>query len=486
MCERHTRSTPAREALSRRELIATGAAAGLLAATLARPRAANAQQAPRANLVLLKGGTVLTMDRALGDFPVADVLIDGPRIAAVGTNLQASGAEVIESENMIVMPGFIDTHRHMWEGQIRQVLPDIMLPEYLRTILGKYGTAYRPQDAYIGDLLSALSALDAGVTTLLDWSHIQTTPEHTDAVIKALQESGVRAVFAYGMPQTGKPWWVDAASHKYPGDIKRLRSQYFNSDDQLLTLALAASGGFGNVEIAKKEWDAAREVGARITIHASGKDALVKLAQGVKLGDDTTYVHCGLWSDTDFKMCADSGGTVSFSPGTELVMGINNPPIQQAINVGIRPSLSADAETNAPNDMFTEMRLTLASQNAMLMVRRDGGEQNLPKRLTARDALEFATIEGAKANGLAAKVGSLTPGKQADVVCLHKDRINVLPVNDPVGAVVLGMDTGNVDTVFVAGKAKKRGGMLLGVDLKRIAAEAIASRDYLAAKVRAG
>ena len=219
---------------------------------------------------------------------------------------------------------------------------------------------------------------------------------------------------------------------------------------------------------------------------SSGKDAITKLASGVKLGSDTTYVHCGGWNDTEWKMVADSGGTVSFSPGTEMVMGIINPPIQQALDAGLRPSLSADAETNAPNDMFTEMRLALASQNAMLMVRRDRGEQNLPKRLTVRDALEFATIEGAKANGLAAKVGSLTPGKQADVICLRKDRINVMPVNDPVGAVVLGMDTSNVDTVFVAGKAKKRNGELLGVDLKRVAAEAIASRDYLAAKVRAG
>ena len=488
MCDHvaHTSVTHDRD-ISRRQLI-EGGAAGLVAASLvaAVVRPARAQQAPRSDRVLLKGATVLTMDRALGDFAQADVLIDGARIGAVGPNLQATGAEVIEAGNMIVLPGFIDTHRHMWEGQIRNVLPDIMLQEYLRTILGKYGTAYRPEDAYIGDLVSALSALDAGVTTLLDWSHIQTTPEHTDAVIKALRDSGARAVFGYGMPQTGKPWWADTSRHKYPGDIARLRKQYFNSDDQLLTLALAASGGFGNVEIAAKEWGAARGVGARVTIHLSGKDAITKLASGVKLGSDTTYVHCGGWNDTEWKMVADSGGTVSFSPGTEMVMGIINPPIQQALDAGLRPSLSADAETNAPNDMFTEMRLALASQNAMLMVRRDRGEQNLPKRLTVRDALEFATIEGAKANGLAAKVGSLTPGKQADVICLRKDRINVMPVNDPVGAVVLGMDTSNVDTVFVAGKAKKRNGELLGVDLKRIAAEAIASRDYLAAKVRAG
>jgi cytosine/adenosine deaminase-related metal-dependent hydrolase len=484
MCDRIARkSVKHQQDITRRQLI-EGTAAGLVAASFAAAviRPANAQQAPRSDRVLLKGATVLTMDRTLGDFGQADVLIDGARIGAVGPNLQATDAEVIDAGNMIVMPGFVDTHRHMWEGQIRQILPDAVIREYVGTILGRYGAAYRPQDAYLGDLVSALSALDAGVTTLLDWSHIQTTPEHTDAVIKALQDSGVRAVFAYGMPGGVKPWWEDSSGHKYPGDIARLRRQYFNSDDQLLTLALAASGA--NPDVIVKEWGAARDVGARITIHAGG--AISRIASAVKLGPDTTYVHCGRWSDTEWKMVADSGGTISLSPFPELIMGSQRPPIQEALDVGIRPSLSADAETNAPNDLFSQMRATLAAHNAMILERRDRGEKELPKRLTARDVLEFATIEGAKANGLAAKVGSLTPGKQADVICLRKDRINVMPVSDPVGAVVLGMDTGNVDIVFVAGKVKKRNGQLVGVDLKRLAADAVASRDYLNAKVKGG
>ncbi len=465
--------------ISRRQLLG-GTAAGLAAASAAAAvvRPAAAQPAARSDRVLLKGGTVLTMDRTLGDFAAADVLIDGARIAAIGPNLQAGGAEIIDAGHMIVMPGFVDTHRHMWEGQIRQILPDGGIREYVRTVLDGYGTAYRPQDAYIGDLLSALSAIDAGVTTLLDWSHIQTTPEHTDAVVKALQDSGARAVFAYGMP-AGKPWWEDTSRHKYPGDISRLRRQYFNSDDQLLTLALAASGA--NPEIAAKEWAAARDVGARITIHANA--TIGKIASAVKLGPDTTYVHCAHWDDTAWKMVADSGGTVSFSPVSETIMGSQISPIQQALDVGIRPSLSADAETNAPNDLFSQMRAALISHNAMIIDRRDRGEKDLPKRLTARDVLEFATIEGAKANGLAAKIGSLVPGKQADIICLRKDRINVMPVKDPVGAVVLGMDTGNVDTVFIAGKARKRHGVLVGIDLKRIASEAVASQNYLASKV---
>lgn len=468
--------------LSRRELMKIGTVAGLFSALpVAGPHFASAQQVPGAGRVLLKGGTVITMDRSLGDFASADVLIEGARISAIGPNLQVTGAEVIDCGNMIVMPGFVDTHRHMWEGQLRQLNPDMTLIEYLINVHGRYGPIYRPQDAYVGNLLSAVSALDAGVTTLMDWSHLQITPEHTDALIKGLQDSGVRAVFGYGVPQASGHYWEDTTRHKYPGDIKRLRSQYFNSDDQLLTLALAASGDFHG-DVAKQEWTAARDVGARITTHSHNifeKSPIIRLSKDIKLSDDTTYVHCVGWSDTEWKMVADSGGTISLAPATEIIMGIFNPPIQRALDAGIRPSLSGDAETNAPNDMFTQMRITLASHNADILTRGERGEKNLPKRLTVRDVLEFATVEGAKANGLASKVGSLSPGKQADVVCLRKDRINVMPVTNPVGAVVLGMDTSNVDTVFVAGKAKKRGGQLLGVDLKRLAADASASRDYL-------
>lgn len=479
--------------LSRRGFIAAGTAlaGSVVASGLIRDAKAQAQgvQPQAQGRVLFRGGIVLTMDPALGDLAAGDVLVDGTRIVAVGPNLaeRSAGAQVIDCANMIVMPGFVDTHRHMWEGQIRNLIPEALLPEYLRTILGKYGTAYRAEDAYIGDLLSAWSALDAGVTTVLDWSHIQNTPEHADAIVRALKESGIRAVFAYGFPELGgKPWWTDESAHKFPGDIKRLRAQYFSSDDQLLTLALAASGGFGNPAVAAREWAAAREVGARITIHAGGKGQVQNFAKAFALGPDTTYVHCAGWDETDWKMVADSGGTVSISPGTETFMSINIPPIQQALDAGVKPSLSVDAETNAPNDMFTEMRLALASQHTMLMSRAARGEQNLPARMTARDALELATLEGAKANGLAAKVGSLTPGKQADLILLRRDKINVMPVNDPVAAIVYGMDTSNIDSVYVAGQARKRAGQLVGADLVQLAERAMASRAYLASRVNAG
>jgi 5-methylthioadenosine/S-adenosylhomocysteine deaminase len=474
--------------LSRRSLIQSGIAAGFLAGAFNSTTAVEwaLAQAPQGGRMLFKGGTVVTIDRALGDLAQGDVLVEGERIAAVGPNLAADNATVIDASDMIVMPGFVDSHRHMWEGAIRNLIPDGTLRDYLGLILGKYGPSYRPDDVYIGDLVSALSALDAGITTVVDWSHIQNSPAHTDAAVKGLQESGIRAMFGYGFPLlVGKPWWADQ-SHAFPQDIQRLRKQYFASEDQLLTLALAATGGFGNPEIAAREWNAAREVNARITIHASGKDQLVKFAKAVKLGPDTTYVHCGGYGADDWKLMADSGGSFSTSPGTELMMDIAWPPIQAALDAGIRPTLSIDAETNVPTTMFAQMQLCVAAQRSALTQRKNAGEKDLPKAVSARDVLEFATIEGAKACGLDKKTGSLTPGKQADIVLLRKNMINVMPVNDPVAAITLAMDTANVDSVFVAGKARKRNGQLVGVDLKRIATLATQSRDYLVSKVKAG
>ena len=207
--------------LSRRSLLAAGAAA--LAASAGLRAQAQSDDAPVAGggsgRLLLRGGSVLTLDPALGDFDRGDVLIEGTTIAAVGANLDVSGddVEVIDASGTIVMPGFVDTHRHMWQGALRNVSPDGLLSDYTRDITGAARAAFRPEDARIGDLVSALGALNAGVTTVLDWSHIGNSPEHTDAAIAGLREAGVRAVYAYGggAPGPGNRW---------PGDIRPLRA----------------------------------------------------------------------------------------------------------------------------------------------------------------------------------------------------------------------------------------------------------------------
>jgi cytosine/adenosine deaminase-related metal-dependent hydrolase len=434
---------------------------------------------------LLKGGCVLSLDPKVGNFRQGDVLIEGSTIAAVGPNLRATDAEVIDASTTIVMPGFIDTHRHMWEGILRNIGVDIPLEgevSYLAFVLNTLAPAYRPEDVYIANLISALGAIDAGITTILDWSHIQASPEHTDAAIKALQESGIRAVFAYG------PVWYEAPKAEHPEWFRRVAKQYFSSKDQLLTLALAAFGPeFNSVEGNQADWRLAREVDARITCHVGvgtfGKHGKVAEVGTTGLyGPDTTFIHCTTLNDKEVQMIVDSGATVSLSCPVEMMMGHGMPPTQRFLDRGLRPSLSVDVETNVPNDMFTQMRSVISLQHALIFDQKLAGKENLPKFLTSRDVLEFATVEGARANGLERKVGTLTPGKEADVIVLRTDRVNVLPVNDPIGAVVWGMDTSNVDSVFIAGQPRKRNGQLVGADLRRATRLAVESRDYVVAK----
>ena len=427
--------------------------------------------------MVIRGGTVLSLDPDVGDFTTADVLIDRGEIAQVGPGLVAADAEVIDASGMIVMPGFVDSHRHIWEGLLRNIGTDVPLEGrsgYISFVLHKLAPAFRPEDAYIGDLVSALGAIDAGITTLLDWSHIQGSPAHTDAVIQALRDSGLRAVFAYGFPWWGK--WEE----RQPSWFVRAATEHFSSKDQMLTLALAAPGPeFTDFEVSRDHWKLARETGARITTHVGvgsyGQDAkLQEFGEAGLMGPDTTYIHCTTLNDTEIQMIVDTGGTVSLASPVEMMMGHGMPPIQKFLDRGLRPSLSVDVETNVPGDMFNQMR-------SVMNLQRSHATANGTSPLPAKDVLACATIEGARAMGLDAKVGTLTPGKQADLIMLRTDRINVSPLNDPATAVVAGMDTGNVDTVVIAGRLMKRHGQLLHVDWPAVQRMATESRDHVVA-----
>jgi 5-methylthioadenosine/S-adenosylhomocysteine deaminase len=427
---------------------------------------------------LIRGGTVLSMDPRLGDLPAGDVLIDGEKILAVGHDLSNGEVEVIDAEGMIVMPGFIDSHRHIWEGLLRNIGTDVPLEgrtSYISFVLHKLAPAFRPEDAYVGNLVSALGAIDAGITTLLDWSHIQDSPAHTDAVIQALNDSGLRAVFAYGFPWWGK--WEE----RQPSWFVRAATAHSASKDQKLTLALAAPGPeFTDFEITRDHWKLARETDARITTHVGvgsyGQDGKVQeFGEAGLMGADTTYIHCTTLNDTEIQMIVDTGGTVSLASPVEMMMGHGMPPIQKFLDRGLRPSLSVDVETNVPADMFNQMRSVLGLQRAIA-----SAEGKTP--VSTREVLAYATIEGARANGLDSKVGTLTPGKQADLILLRTDRMNVTPLNDPATAVVAGMDTGNVDTVLIAGRMMKRHGELLHVDWPAVRRKAAESRDFVVNK----
>ena len=451
---------------SRREFVKLSAVSLVTAAT----QGGAVAQTGRGNRILLKGGMVLSLDRTIGDLETGDVLIEGKKIVAVQRNISAQ-AQVIDASNTIVMPGFIDTHHHQYETILRGILADGLLQgpkSYGSEIQSILTPAYRPEDAYISELVASLNQINAGVTTGVDTSQVSHSREHTDACIDGLRTAGRRTLFAYS-------GGVGPAV-QYPQDIYRLRKQYFSSDDQVLTLAM---GGGPNATI----WSLAREVGVPIVNHVVGNPAaLEQLGKAGLMREDNEYIHCTRLNDAAWKFIADTGGKVSIATPIEMQMRHGMPPIQEALDHGIRPSLSVDVETNMAADMFTVMRATFLLQRTLVNERALAGEQNLPRLLTCRDVLEMATINGARDSHLDHKVGTLTPGKEADIIMLRTDAINVTPLNNAPGAVVTLMDTSNVDTVLIAGKIMKRGGRLVGVDLPKIRRTVEASRDSVLAR----
>jgi cytosine/adenosine deaminase-related metal-dependent hydrolase len=437
--------------------------------------------------VVIRGGHVLSMDAAIGDLYGGDVLIEGDRIAAVAASVDAGDAEVIDASGCIVIPGFVDSHRHTWETVIRGIAPDVSLGGYFDLVLDQLAPAYRAQDVYAGNYLGALEAIDAGVTTLLDWSHINNTPEHADEAIRGLQDARLRAVYCYGNPNTSLADWWYASTLNAPEDIRRVRDRYFSSEDGLITLAMGTRGpGFCTPEVVRHDWELARDVGAPISVHVgmgpyAGRFSMVSQpAEMGLLGADTTYIHCNHLSDDEFRLIADSGGKVSISPAVEMTMGHGTPPTARALAHGLKPSLSIDVVTTVPGDMFTQMRFLFASDRLLSHEAAfAAGSEEEPQLLTCRQVLEFATIEGARVCGLEDRTGSLRPGKQADVVILRCDHTNTYPIIDPVSTVVLQADTRNVETVFVAGEPRKREGLLLGADLRGARDLAASSLDYL-------
>lgn len=438
--------------------------------------------------MLFKSGCVLTMDSSLGNFPQADVLVKDGFIVAVQPALEAADCEVIDATNMIVMPGFVDTHRHVWEAVIRNAGADWTLPTYLNHLyFGGLGGTLRPQDVYIGNLLGALEALDSGVTSFLDWSMIN-SPNHADEMIRGLTESGIRAVFAYGTPLLGAgDFWSRESQLKQPDDCIRVKKQYFSSKDQRLTLGLAIRGPeFSSWEATLADISLARELDAICSMHVgfgswgSADRSIEKMHRAGLLGPDLNLVHVNSISDEEYKIIAETGASVSVTPEVEMMMGHGYPLTGKLTKHGGRPTLGIDVVTSTGGDMFAQMKFMLQAErsriNETILVR---GE--MPERLplTAREVLSFATIEGARALGLDDKVGSLSPGKQADIIMIRATDINLTPINDPVGAVVLCAHSGNVDSVFVGGEAVKRNGKLVNVDLERVRNLATSSRDYI-------
>lgn len=417
-----------------------------------------------ARRVLLKGGIVLTLDRAIGDFEAADVLIEDGKFRDIRPNIAASDAIAIDCTNHILIPGFIDTHSHSYQGLLRSLLPNGLVdPDYNRDIQNNLTLRYQPEDVYAGVLATALAMIDMGTTGMVDISQVAHTPEHSDANIRALQESGIRAVFAYSRGA--------GPGSRFPQDIARLQRTYFNSKNQLLTLAMATS-------VEQQSFRAAREAGVQAVLHIRvNPEPLLALGRAGLLRAGDEFIHCTHLSEEAWRLIKDIGARTSHSPPLEMAMAHGLPAIQEALDHGLRPSLSSDHSATIAQDMFGIMRTVFNLQRLLILQRVRRGEQNLPALLTAREVLEFATIEGARCAQVDGKCGTLTPGKEADIVLLRADSLDIWPHNNAFGTVANLMNPGHVDSVFIAGKPRKWRGALVGVDSARIRRLVEQSRD---------
>src|SRR5882672_8625741 len=520
MCQKCDEGIPQTHSGSRRDFLkataATGAAAAAAGADLFTPRPAAAHDGDppedtgrRGRRYIIRGGAVMTMDPSMpnkGEFAQADVLVEGKKIVAVGPNLRAGGAGEIDARGKIVMPGFIDTHHHQFETALRSFVADGLLfndgqphgaINYFQYILGTFAGVYRPRDVYISELFGSLSQLDAGVTTCHDISQIHFTQGHSEAAIKGSADSGRRIVFGFfegaRADLLGSPpgaW--------YPGGASELKKQYFSSSDQLMTMTMGGEiyllpNNPGDPRTYETAWKIGRQLQIPIAAHIVGsfgmgpefdkiaQNTLSGTANTTKFGADNLFIHMTGMSEMSWGAVKQAGTGVSLAVPIEMNMRHGTPPILKTLAMGIPPSLSVDVEVTLTADMFTQMRSTMNLQR-MFMNARALGEPyaaSFPNQelLTTRDVLRFATMEGAKDLKLDKKTGSLTPGKEADIIILDAEAINVHPLNVVPGAVVSLMDRSNVETVIVAGKVRKWKGKLLDVDLSHLRRQLETSRD---------
>ncbi|HEX6145223.1 MAG TPA: amidohydrolase family protein, partial [Acidimicrobiia bacterium] len=401
--------------------------------------------------ILIKGGCVLSMDRSVGNHAEADLLVEDGRIREVGPNLRARDAEIVPAGDAIVMPGFVDTHRHAWKTLFRNLGRGGEGEKRVGPAI--YGPHYGPDDVYAATLVGLLGALEAGVTTVVDWADILVDRSFLDAVVQAHADSGIRTVLAHAAPAWSEATLVDLSQTR-SAEGGNVTHAYGAADPSRFDLDKAAS-----------DWAAAREANLRIHAHVgrdeSDRGTVAQLAARGLLGEDVTLVHCTNLDAADLDAIASSGTRVSLTPANEMSAGYGAPPLQALIDRDVRPGLGVGNEVEAPGDIFAQMRATNSLQHATLFDLKLSGKAGVPNLLSTREVIKYGTIDGARCAGLAEVTGSLTPGKQADVLVLRTDRPNIAPINDPIGAVVWGMDTSNIDTVLVGGKALVRQGELV-------------------------
>jgi cytosine/adenosine deaminase-related metal-dependent hydrolase len=416
--------------------------------------------------VVLRGGTVLTMDDRRTVLQDADVLVVGDRVEAVGPALDVpEGTAEIDATRGIVLPGMIDTHRHMWQTAMRGYGADWTLTQYFVWYYLEHGRAFRPEDVYAGNLLSAIESLDAGVTTTVDWSHGLQTPQHADAAVDALEEVPGRFVLAYGNIQAA-PWeW--STSPEFRDFVNR---RIHGSDRLGFQLAFDVTGDPSFPE--KAAFEVARELGVPVTTHAgvwgaTNDDGIRLMHDHGFMTPDTVYVHAATLSADSYQRIAATGGSVSVSTESEQSCGQGYPPTWVLRSHGIPVSLSMDTSVWWSGDLFSAMRSTLGADRSREHLEAHAkGDTVTHSHLRAAQVVEWATRGGAQALGMDREVGSIEVGKKADLVLIKNDSSPVMfPLLNPYGHVALQAQRGDVHTVLVDGRVVKHEHRLVGIDL---------------------
>ena len=423
---------------------------------------------------LIRDATIVSMDDQVGDLR-GDLLIENARIAAIAPRIDAADAELVDASGFILIPGLINAHMHTWQTGLRGVAANWTLLEYFKQVHAGLATVFRPEDIGIATVAGALNQINCGTTTLVDWCHNNPTPAYTDAAIDGLIDSGIRAAFFHGSPKPDpkpgeKPFW-EVAHPRH--EVERLLKHRLPANDGLVTLGLAILGPhYSTLEVALADFALAREFGLIASMHQGGgaaktADGWERLEAAGLLGDNVNIVHGNSLSDAQLARFVDLGMSFSLTPENEMAQGHGHPITGRLRRLGNAPSLGVDLESLLSGEMFTVARIALAMQRALDNAQYRAQHGTIPATSTVpvREALSWITTCGARMLRMEDRIGSLKPGKQADLVLLDARMLNLQPVHDPVASVVLQASLANVDSVMIAGQWKKRHGRLLYGDV---------------------
>ncbi|WLW51049.1 amidohydrolase family protein [Streptomyces sp. YU58] len=416
--------------------------------------------------ILLRGAHVITMTPDRPDAEQVDILIDGDTIAAVGETIEAPDAEVVDFSGRILIPGLVNAHLHTWQTALRSAGADWTLMEYLTHLHGECVGQYTPADMHISNLAGALNQINCGTTTVGDWCHNALSPEHADAAVEGLVQAGIRAVFLHGTPYR-------SPDTPHPlAEIDRLLDGPVH-DHALLTLGMALQGPqYSSAETALADFRAGAERGLVVSMHQSGGEpspGWEAVRNAGLFSPLTNVVHGADLPDDWIKTLVEAGVTFTTTPENELGQGHGTPITGSLLSLGAAPSLGTDIDTVVPGRVLTAARIALAHQRSLDHAHHrqtTGMYANTPS-VTGKQALAWATVEGAKALGLADKVGRIEAGMQADLVAVDARALNLWPAHDLV-ATVLHADIANIEAVMVAGTWRKRDHVLLASGLDEV------------------